>query len=122
MVEIQQALDRAMFAISLDLQEELKKASPVDTSTLRNSIKVFVTSKGLEIFMKEYGLYVEYGTPPHTIEPKNKKALKFKSGGENIIVKKVRHPGTRPNPFIRTTFKQKLAKIIHQRLMQELNR
>ena len=57
-----------------------------------------------------------HNTPPHIISPKNKKALAFKIGKEGIVVKKVRHPGTRPNPFIRRTIQNKLRQIIIEEL------
>ena len=80
--QIQQALDRAMPFIALELSNELKFAVPVDTGRLRNSIKVFKTSSGLRIFMADYGKYIEFGTLPHTITPKNKQALSFNIGGK----------------------------------------
>ena len=113
---INQALERAIPAIANDLQTELKIKAPVDTARLRQSIKVIVTNKGLLISMVNYGLFVEFGTPPHVIKPKSKKALKF----GDTIVKKVNHPGTRPNPFIRTALKQKLPKIIEKNLRKFL--
>jgi len=70
-----------------------------------------------------------HNTPPHIIKPKNKKALKFEvgrierlsgKGGKKKIVfaKEVRHPGTRPNPFIRNTIINKLKLIIIEELMK----
>lgn len=106
------ATNQQLQAIALILQSELKRACPVDTSRLRQSIKVRVIPGGLRIFMAEYGKDVEFGTAPHVIRPKNKKALKFKSGGKTIITKQVNHPGTRPNPFIRDTLYRKLPDII----------
>ena len=46
-----------------------------------------------------YASFVEYGTKPHKILPKNKKALRFIKDGEEIIVKKVNHPGSKAYPF-----------------------
>lgn len=40
-----------------------------------------------------YSEFVELGVRPHKITPKDKKALKFKKGGEEVIVKSVQHPG-----------------------------
>lgn len=104
--------------IALRLENELKKASPVREGRLRNSIKVFYENGFLKIFAAEYIFHVEFGTKPHDIRPKNKKALKFKAGGKDIIVKLVRHPGTKPNPFVRKTLFTQLPTIIQE----ELNR
>ncbi|MDD3927281.1 MAG: hypothetical protein PHT33_11555 [bacterium] len=54
----------------------------------------------------EYGPYLELGTPPHIIRPKNKKLLAWQSSGDaekTIVAKEVHHPGTRPRPIIRPT-------------------
>ena len=44
----------------------------------------------------DYAPYQQYGTPAHTILPKDKKALAF--GG--IVVRKVNHPGIPARPFL----------------------
>ncbi len=117
--QIQMALTRAMPLIALELSNELKIAAPVDTARLRSSIKVFVEGDKLKIFMVGYGLFVEFGTLPHTIEPKDKKALSWK--GAAHPVKKVQHPGTRPNNFIRRTLRRKLPGIITKNIQRMLS-
>jgi len=126
--------------IAYRLMHELKKAAPSKTANLRRSIKVFPYGDGLRITMTHYGKYVEFGTPPHVIKPKNKKALafapfgatrvqhdsgnvsaKFKFGGKTtkvnaVFAKVVHHPGTRPNPFVRNTIMTKLPKIIREEI------
>lgn len=112
--------EKTLRGIANDLRNELIKACPRTTSNLATSIIVTPIKKGgkesLEIEMLDYGEYVEYGTNPHIIQAKNKKALAFQKGGDTIIVKRVNHPGTRPNPFIRTTLHNKLAMIIKQNM------
>jgi len=115
---------KALPKIMFELQNELKKAAPVDTGRLRNSIKVTISGKDqLDIFMVEYWKYIEFGTNPHVIRPKSKEALRFESGKKqrlgtpgatpkNTFAKKVMHPGTRPFPFIRTTLFTKLPDIV----------
>lgn len=53
-----------------------------------NNEYTIYTSHGVE-----YGEYLEDGTPPHVIRPKNKKALYWK--GAAHPVKQVNHPGTK---------------------------
>ncbi len=48
-----------------------------------------------------YVLYHHDGTGPHTIRPRRAKALRFVVAGRVVYAQKVRHPGTRPNPFLR---------------------
>lgn len=130
MNEIKERLELALPRIANRIQTELILVCPVDTGRLRSSIKVKPTSKGIVIWMADYGKFVEFGTPPHTIEPHNKKALAFevgrierlsgrKKGKTMVIVKKVRHPGTRPNPFIRNTIQTKLRNIIMEELIKQ---
>ncbi|MHA1302303.1 MAG: HK97 gp10 family phage protein [Candidatus Heimdallarchaeaceae archaeon] len=119
MDEIQEALERALPDIARRMQNELVLVSPVSTGRLKNSIKVKSTNEGLIIWMVDYGKYIEFGTPPHIITPKEKKALKFKIGGDELIRKKVKHPGTRPNPFIRNTIQNKLREIIIEELANQ---
>ena len=120
MAEIDEAFKKmisiAMFDIANDLRNELVRVCPADTGILRNSIEVRPEGMTLIISMVRYGEYVEYGTSPHLILPTKKKALAFKVEGKKIVVKKVSHPGTRPNPFIRSTIHTKLPGIIQNRL------
>lgn len=46
-----------------------------------------------------YASFVEFGTAPHVIEAKNKKALHW-GGDGGPFAKRVNHPGTKPNDFI----------------------
>lgn len=119
----QEILTRAMPLIALELESALKLEAPLSKDQaskfrgdLRRSIIVLPTKDGVRIKMNEIGKFVEFGTPPHTISPKTKKALAFKSGGKNVIVKKVNHPGTRPNNFIRRTLRNKLPGIIERNI------
>ena len=57
-----------------------------------------------------YAEYIEYGTRPHIIRPRNKKVLASRQGGftkngigygiYNIFGTEVRHPGTAARPFV----------------------
>ncbi len=127
--QIRVALEKALPRIAIRLQNELILACPVDMGRLRNSIKVVSTEGGIIIWMAEVGKFVEFGTNPHIIQPKNKEALRFEVGrverlsgkkkGKTIVfAKRVRHPGTRPNPFIRNTLQTKLKRIV----IEEINR
>ena len=48
-------------------------------------------------------IFMEFGTEPHTIVPKNAKALRFEVGGEVVFAMKVNHPGTKPYFFVSKT-------------------
>jgi HK97 gp10 family phage protein len=66
-------------------------------------------AKGTKITFMDPGNYahlVEFGTDPHIIRPKNKKAITV--GGEGGVLRKLAlHPGTDPNPFMRPAFDAK---------------
>lgn len=72
-----------------------------------------------------YAKYLEFGTGPHDIVPRFKKALRFKIGNRVIFAKRVHHPGMAPRPFLRTAldesrpdidrfFDEEIAKAIAQ--------
>ena len=127
--ELQEALKRALPGIAVRIQNELILNCPVDKGRTRASIKVKSTEEGIMITMAETGKFIEFGTNPHIIEAKNGGVLRFEVGrverlsgktkGKNIVfAKKVKHPGTRPNPFIRTMIQTKLKQIV----IEEINR
>src|SRR3989304_4289888 len=47
-----------------------------------------------------YAMYVVEGTAPHEIRPVNASVLAFQIGGRMVFTPLVRHPGTKPNPFM----------------------
>jgi HK97 gp10 family phage protein len=52
--------------------------------------------------LASYAIFVEKGTAPHLIRPVNASVLAFEAAsGEMVFTRLVRHPGTRPNPFMR---------------------
>ena len=108
----QEILEAIGYNLVRELREQLTKNGSVITGNLRRSIYFKVEGDTIIIKMADYGKNVEFGSSPHIIRPKSKKALKFKSGSEDVFAKKVNHPGSRAKPFIRPTLHQKLGKII----------
>ncbi len=47
-----------------------------------------------------HAVFVQLGTRPHVIRPKNKKALRWASGGRFIFARKVNHPGYRGDAYL----------------------
>jgi hypothetical protein len=79
---------------------------PVDTGRLRASIRGeaqrtwtlrprFVVGSDVE-----YAPYVNDGTGPHIIRPRNAQALRFVVDGRVVFARVVHHPGTRAQPFL----------------------
>ncbi len=52
----------------------------------------------------KYSIFIEKGTKPHEIKPKDKSVLHWiDSGGGHIFAKRVMHPGTRPYGYMEST-------------------
>lgn len=59
-----------------------------------NEIEMAITSD------QPYAEMVIKGTPPHVIEARNARALRFWAEGDHLVfTQRVNHPGTKPNPF-----------------------
>ncbi|MGJ5895149.1 HK97 gp10 family phage protein [Streptomyces niveiscabiei] len=98
--DVKRAVDRTR----IDVQNEARRRAPVDTGRLRSSIVSRAESSGRSVGYVvgtnvNYAAAVEYGTAPHVIKPRNKKAL-FWPGAAHPVAQ-VNHPGTRPQPFLR---------------------
>lgn len=88
---------------------EMESRVPVKTGNLRTSLGIRVESNRVVIGPNErqapYAGYVEFGTKPHEIKPKNPDGvLVFKINGTKVFAKKVNHPGTRAQPYVRPAF------------------
>jgi len=108
--EIVAKLQKVLFLSMLKMHELAVINCPVDTGRLRNSIILNPTSPGYSYYRLAdgviYGVDVEFGTSPHVIKPVNMKALKFKADNKTIFAKKVQHPGTSAQPFMRPALDQ----------------
>jgi len=99
--------------------------APVKTGNLRRMIRMLILGKGLTgdvISQANYSKDVEEGTKPHVITVKNKKVLagpasKAPPGWENIsgdyaiYGTKVKHPGTKAQPFMMPSFMAAMRKL-----------
>lgn len=98
----------ALLQTGLVIERDAKREAPVDTGRLRSSITTEQEGWNRVVVGTnvEYAEAVEFGTPPHVIEPKEKKALAFTVGGKRVVVKRVNHPGTKARPFLRRAFRK----------------
>lgn len=97
---------RAINVVALAKHNASGRPGPnVDTGRLRASIhqeEVEVGPEGLRIRITadvEYASFVELGTDPHLILPKNKAALFWPGADYPVAV--VHHPGSRAYPFLK---------------------
>ncbi|OKI04929.1 hypothetical protein A6A06_09545 [Streptomyces sp. CB02923] len=98
--DVRKAVERT----GTDVQNEARRLAPVDTGRLRSSIVARQTGGGRRVGYEvgtnvNYAAAVEYGTAPHVIVPKNKKALAWPGAAHPVT--KVNHPGTAARPFLR---------------------
>lgn len=81
-----------------EIQKQARERAPHRTGTLQRSILPELNYPTAIVAVNEkYGLYLEEGTGPYDIVPKNKKALFWK--GAAHPVKRVHHPGLKARPF-----------------------
>jgi hypothetical protein len=93
-------LQRALSASQAVLANHTTRDTvPWKTGFLMQSFRGELTTGMLRWFpTASYARFVEYGTAPHIIRPKNAQALYW--DGAQHPVKLVHHPGTKANPFI----------------------
>ncbi|MBU2249076.1 MAG: hypothetical protein KKD77_20180 [Gammaproteobacteria bacterium] len=113
--------------VVVEMLGDAKRYAPVDKGLLRRRIEL--DKKGdlhYELWSHvPYSAHVEYGTSPHIIRPVNAQALRFETGkavsgfgrtwarggGGVVYAKKVKHPGTSPQPFMRPALEIAKSKI-----------
>ena len=101
--------------IALSAVREQKLLAPRKTGNLGRTIHIgsVTPTRAETIASASYAAYVERGTKPHVIRPRNRKALRFpassgdarlsgspRSGGRVRFAKRVNHPGTKAQPFM----------------------
>lgn len=100
---IEPMLTDTIGAILEVFEDRAKAYAPYKSGALSDSITTeFKGFEGTVYSPLEYFVYVIEGTKPHTIEAVNAKALWWE--GALHPVKKVHHPGTKPNDFMAMAF------------------
>ena len=105
--QVNEILQRRMRSIIRQVAADARTNAPVDTGRMAQAIREdqiesptpFRVIGGVTSHAP-YSIYVHQGTAPHVIRPRNASALKFEAGGKTIFASSVRHPGTRPRPFL----------------------
>jgi hypothetical protein len=90
-------LKRAMQKSLVATTNISKASAPVKTGRLRRSIHNVMKNimHGEVSTATEYAKFVELGTRAHAITPKKAKVLAFKVDGRMVFAKRVWHPGTK---------------------------
>lgn len=94
------------------------------TGNLSRHIDYTVQQNGTQIVMKvgvvrgeqdvPYAKFLEGGTRPHVIRPKNARVLAFSVGGEQVFAKAVNHPGTPAFRFLRSSLAENRQMIVKE--------
>ena len=82
--------------------DTMVKRAPYRTGKLRLSIRKQV--RGVDVIVSPtvpYAIFVEGGTAPHFILPRDASVLRFDVAGDVVFAQWVLHPGTKPQPFVR---------------------
>lgn len=86
----------------------------ITTTTMREGYRVSVGAY--------YGVYVDQGTDPHVIRPRNAKALRFTIGNKVVFAKKVNHPGTKATHFFTNAVQRDGQKYADREFPKALDR
>lgn len=112
--------------IALAVLASQKREAPVRTGNLRRSIRLGAVnqSSAYTVASANYAAPVEYGTRPHEIRPRRRKALRWQAGDGGVrFARVVRHPGTRANPFMRRGAEMAgLGNIVREYVIRAWNR
>lgn len=83
----------------------MRVTAPKRTGRMANSLRMTMRATRTAVIgtitaSPKYTHFVERGTRPHVIRARRKRALKFHGRNGLVIVKSVKHPGTKPRPFM----------------------
>lgn len=94
-------LERRMTNVQTGARNQVGKK----TRTLEKSIvkRAGVDARGPYVMLVtegvDYGLPHHEGTPPHVIQPRTRRFLRFPVNGQIVFARIVHHPGTQPNHY-----------------------
>jgi len=102
--DIMQRQAIAATAVKVENYAEQESARHNKTGALVGSLKKALLSEGgWKVFHDQreapHALFVHFGTRPHVIKPKGKKALRWAKGGVFHFARVVNHPGNKADPW-----------------------
>lgn len=104
-----------MHRLGRRMESNAKRRVNVRTGALKRSIGHSVSRRGpvvrLLMFARaRHARFIEEGTRPHVIRPRNARALRFEIGGRVIFAKRVNHPGYAGSKFLSKAVVEELAR------------
>lgn len=121
------AADKALAATAEDVEDYVGTEAGQHTVTgaLFRSIYRRRTGKdwtiGHDLRVAPYAPFVHWGTRPHVIRAKDKKALRWAAGGKFFFAKEVRHPGYKGDAWL-TRAAAKAPAIFERHINAQLQR
>jgi hypothetical protein len=111
------ATGRKVATVTRKVLNRARVLSPWDQGNLRGAHTMSLSAPVSRAFVRgrvlvrvRYALPVHEGSKPHIIRARKKKALRFKMGGTTVIVRQVRHPGTKARPWLMTALQEVAAR------------
>lgn len=102
-----QLADRSLAATAVQAEDYVEAAAAIHSRTgalVQSIYKQRVRPLGWEIGHNRQqapqAVFVHWGTKPHRIEPRNKKALRFPSANGFRFARGVNHPGYKGDPWL----------------------
>lgn len=96
-------LNNGADSLESGMKSKVRVKTGYTQSTIHVSQKATENSLQAEVTAGGAAEYLEKGTPPHIILPRNAKVLAFELGGETVFATEVHHPGTKARPFAKPT-------------------
>ena len=112
--EIKNDVRKVVKNSAFNIERNAKSSASVKTGHLRRSISTKMGDMEATIHTSnlKYAPMVEFGTRPHIIRAKNKKALYWK--GATHPVKKVNHPGSKAKPYLIPAFEKEKDQFLEK--------
>ena len=117
-----QALARLGAAIHDDVKERIGKHTK--SGALEQSLRIIKSDSEFVIYndlqRAPHARFVHWGTRPHVIRPKKRKALRWPVGGTFAFAKKVNHPGYEGDAYFAKAAAE--APALFARIVQQLQK
>ena len=112
--EIKNDVRKVVKNSAFNIERNAKSSASVKTGHLRRSISTKMGDMEATIHTSnlKYAPMVEFGTRPHIIRAKNKKALYWK--GATHPVKQVNHPGSKAKPYLIPAFEKEKDQFLEK--------
>ena len=112
--EIKNDVRKVVKNSAFNIERNAKSSASVKTGHLKRSISTKMGDMEATIHTSnlKYAPMVEFGTRPHIIRAKNKKALYWK--GASHPVKQVRHPGSKAKPYLIPAFEKEKDQFLEK--------